>query len=205
MASGGPRQERMQRRRAEIIHAAIELFQELGYHSATTHQVAERAGLSVGLIYQYFGNKEDLLRAVIVDILGEFRDRIPLAMEAAGPDPVARLRAGYRAYVAVIDENRNGALLTYREGLTLSPDGREEIKKLEIETAAPLRDLILDGIASGDFVDVDAELVVHNLVLSAQGWALKHWRLAKTYDVDTYADRQLDLLLRAIHPAPAPA
>ncbi|ADU46931.1 TetR/AcrR family transcriptional regulator [Intrasporangium calvum] len=200
MATAVTRQERMQRRRVEIIQAAVELFQELGFHAATTHQVAERAGLSVGLIYQYFGNKEDLLRSVIVDILGQFRDRIPSAIAAAGPDPVARLRAGYRAYVDVIDENREGALLTYREGLTLSPDGRDEIKKLEIETAAPLRDVILEGIASGAFTDVDAELVVHNLVLTAHGWALKHWRLAKTYDVDGYADRQLDLLLRAIRP-----
>lgn len=200
VATATARQQRTQRRRAEIISAAIELFQERGFHAATTHQVAERAGLSVGLIYQYFGNKEDLLRAVIVDILGEFRDRIPVEIAASGADPVARLRAGYRAYVAVIDENRDGTLLTYREGLTLAPDGREEIKKLEIETAAPLRDVILEGMASGAFVDVDVDLVVHNLILSAHGWALKHWRLAKSYDVSSYADAQLDLLLRAIRP-----
>ncbi len=196
--------ERVQRRRAEILRAAVELFQEEGFHATTTHQVAERAGISVGLIYQYFGNKEDLLRAAIVDILADFRDRIPSAMAEAGPDPEARLRSGFRALVAVIDEKPEATVLSYRESMTLSREGREEIKKLEIETAEPFRLAILDGVALGRFLDVDADLVVHNLLLTAHGWALKQWRLARWLDLDTYVERELDLLLRAIQASPAP-
>ena len=200
MTTTGVRQERMARRRAEILRAAVELFQDLGYHSATTHQVAERAGVSVGLIYQYFGNKEDLLRAAIVDILADFRDRIPAAMEAAGSDPEERLRAGFRALVTVIAAKPEATVLSYRESMTLSREGRDEIKTLEIETAEPFRDALAAGVESGVFADVDLDLVVHNVLLLAHGWALKHWRLSTWLDLDAYADRELDLLVRALRP-----
>lgn len=190
--------ERIQRRRSEILTAAVQLFQEDGYHSTTTHAVAERAGISVGLIYQYFGNKEDLLRAAIVDILADFRDRIPAAMEGAGGDPEARIRMGFRTLVEVIDEKPEATVLSYRESMTLSKEGRDEIKALEIETAEPFRGALLDGMASGDFREVDADLVVHNLLLTAHGWALKQWRLSRWLDLDSYVERELDLLLRAI-------
>lgn len=190
--------ERIRRRRSEILTAAVQLFQEDGYHSTTTHAVAERAGISVGLIYQYFGNKEDLLRAVIVDILAEFRDRIPAAMDEAGTDPVARIRTGFRTLLKVIDEKPDATVLSYRESMTLSRAGRNEIKKLEIETAAPFRAAIVAGIESGVFADLDPDLVVHNLLLAAHGWALKQWRLSQWLDLDTYVERELDLLLRAI-------
>ena len=190
--------QRIQRRRSEILTAAVQLFQEDGYHSTTTHAVAERAGISVGLIYQYFGNKEDLLRAAIVDILADFRDRVPAAMERAGSDPESRIRMGFRTLVEVIDEKPEATVLSYRESMTLSKEGRDEIKALEIETAEPFRAALLDGMTSGDFRDIDADLVVHNLLLTAHGWALKQWRLARWLDLDSYVERELDLLLRAI-------
>ncbi|WP_353510560.1 TetR/AcrR family transcriptional regulator [Intrasporangium sp.] len=192
--------QRIQRRRSEILTAAVQLFQEDGYHSTTTHAVAERAGISVGLIYQYFGNKEDLLRAAIVDILADFRDRVPAAMAQAGSDPEARIRMGFRTLVEVIDEKPEATVLSYRESMTLSKEGRDEIKALEVETAEPFRRALLDGMASGDFRDIDADLVVHNLLLTAHGWALKQWRLSRWLDLDAYVERELDLLLRAIRP-----
>ncbi|MDN5794897.1 MAG: TetR/AcrR family transcriptional regulator [Intrasporangium sp.] len=197
---GSAKADRVARRRAEILRAAVQLFQEDGYHATTTHAVAERAGISVGLIYQYFGNKEDLLRAAIVDILGEFRDRIPAAMSQAGDDPEARIRRGFRTLVEVIDGKPEATVLSYRESMTLAREGRDELKRLEVETAEPFRQAIEDGISSDDFRAVDADLVVHNLLLVAHGWALKRWRLSGWLDLDAYVERELDLLLRALRP-----
>lgn len=63
-----PRKRPVQRRSREtvarILDAAAEVFAERGYTAATTNAVAERAGVSVGSLYQYLPNKEALLVAL---------------------------------------------------------------------------------------------------------------------------------------------
>ncbi|MDO6585220.1 TetR family transcriptional regulator C-terminal domain-containing protein [Salipiger sp. 1_MG-2023] len=50
-------------RRAALIQAALELIGEAGYRGATTRAIAERAGVTLGLIRHHFHSKEDLISA----------------------------------------------------------------------------------------------------------------------------------------------
>ncbi|HTR73933.1 MAG TPA: TetR/AcrR family transcriptional regulator [Solirubrobacterales bacterium] len=47
-----------------ILEAAAELFERYGYAGATTNRIAERAGVSIGSLYQYFPNKDAILVAL---------------------------------------------------------------------------------------------------------------------------------------------
>jgi len=158
--------------------------------------------VSVGLIYKYFGGKEDLLLATIVRILDVFRDQLAPVMEAAGADIVAQLAAGIRRYIQIVDENLDGVVLTYRESRTLGPAGRAQIKELEIASAAPLRAAIEIGIAQGVFRDVDVDLTVFDIMLLGHGWALKHWHFGPIYSVDEYIRLQTRLVLDSLVAAP---
>ena len=189
---------RVQRRRRQILDAATEVMSRSGFHATAMQAVAERAGISVGLIYQYFGNKDDLLLAVIVDILEDFRDQVPAAIAAAGDDPVARFEAGFRICCRVVDTKRDAVNLTYRESRTLSAEGLERIKQLELQTAEPIRAVFQDGVAAGAFRDVDARLVVQNLLLVAHAWALKQWHVARFMTLEQYIDQELTLLIAGL-------
>jgi AcrR family transcriptional regulator len=46
---------------AVILEAAADVFADKGYSSATTNKIAERAGVSIGSLYQYFPNKDSIL------------------------------------------------------------------------------------------------------------------------------------------------
>ena len=70
---GPARQERIERRQREVREAATRIMIATGYHGMSMQAVADEAQLSVGLIYSYFGGKEELLQSVIVDSLDEFR------------------------------------------------------------------------------------------------------------------------------------
>ncbi len=59
-----PRQQRSRATWDAILEAAAQLFGEQGYTGTTTNKVAERAGVSIGSLYQYFPNKEALLLAL---------------------------------------------------------------------------------------------------------------------------------------------
>jgi len=192
---------RVQRRRRQILDAATEVMSKTGYHATAMQAVAERAGISVGLIYQYFGNKDELLVAVIVDILEDLRDQVPAAIAAAGDDPVERFDAAFRICCQVVDAKRDAVNLTYRESRTLSAEGLERIKELELETADPIRLVFEQGVAAGAFRDMDGRLVVHNVLLIAHAWALKHWHLARFLTLAEYIEQELALLLASVRVA----
>ncbi|MHC3000812.1 TetR/AcrR family transcriptional regulator [Gordonia sp. GN26] len=189
---------RVSTRRRQLLDAAVKVMERTGFHQMSMQALAEEAQVSVGLFYKYFGGKEEILLAAIVDILEAFRDQLQPAMDRAGDDPVEQLIAGFRQYATIVDENRDAVVLTYRESRTLDAAGRERIKELEVETSAPMRAAVTAGIEAGLILDVDADLVVFDLMMLAHGWALKHWHFAPGYDLDRYVSAQLRFALQSL-------
>lgn len=192
------RAARASSRRRQLLDAAVKVMGRTGFHQMSMQDLAAEAKVSVGLIYRYFGGKEDLLLATIVRILDVFRDQLAPVMDAAGDDVVDQLTAGIRRYVEIVDENRDGVVLTYRESWTLAAPDRARIKELEIASAAPLHTVIEAGIAAGVFRAVDVDLAVYNVSMLAHGWALKHWHFGPVYSVEDYIRLQTRHLLHAL-------
>jgi AcrR family transcriptional regulator len=63
--------ELIEKRRGQIIAAAIELFGKNGYHSTTIRDIAKRAEVSIGTIYQYVSDKEDVLFLALIEVLDD--------------------------------------------------------------------------------------------------------------------------------------
>ena len=59
-------------KRLLIKKTALQLFAENGYENSTISNIAQTAGISKGLLYNYFKSKEELLQEIIVDINEEF-------------------------------------------------------------------------------------------------------------------------------------
>ncbi len=62
-----PKQARSRRTRERILHAAASCFEELGYDETTTAEIAKRAGIAVGSVYDYFTDKRAILLEVLHD------------------------------------------------------------------------------------------------------------------------------------------
>ena len=145
----------------------------------------------------------ELLLAVILDVLDAFERLVPEAIEAAGDDPVERLVAAFRCFCEVIDAKPHAVVLSYRESKSLTPEGRERIKQLEVSTSEPLRACIRDGVEAGLLRDVDPGLVSYHLLLAAHGWALKHWYYERALAFDDYVRKQTALALHSVLDAKA--
>ncbi|MEO1094068.1 MAG: TetR/AcrR family transcriptional regulator [Cyanobacteria bacterium J06638_28] len=61
-----PQQVRSQERVRHILDVAEQLFLDVGYESATTRAIAARAKVSVGSLYQFFPDKEAILKALAI-------------------------------------------------------------------------------------------------------------------------------------------
>ena len=55
----------MTEKQENILKSALQLFAKEGYHATSTSKVAKHAGVSEGLIFRHFGNKEGLLQAIL--------------------------------------------------------------------------------------------------------------------------------------------
>ncbi|WP_445165418.1 TetR/AcrR family transcriptional regulator [Mycolicibacterium sp. Dal123E01] len=60
-----PRQVRAAETQQRILDAAAQVFAEYGYAAGTTNRIADRAQVSIGSLYQYFPNKDAVLRALM--------------------------------------------------------------------------------------------------------------------------------------------
>ena len=189
--------ELVQRRRQQLTEAAIELFSERGYHTTTIRDVAVRANVSIGLIYQYVEDKEDLLYLALAQVLDSYKARIPRALEEV-TEPLDRFCTAVRTYCRVNGESVAATVLAYRETKSLRKERRDLIKQTEVETNELIAACVRDCIHAGLFEAVDVELFTHQIVMFSHGWALKAWRFAREMDVDEYVDRGLQLLLRSV-------
>jgi len=186
----------VERRRKQITAASIKVFSERGYHPATIKDIAETAEVSIGTIYQYFNDKEDLLYLAIVDIMDSYDAHIIAALEGL-EDPLERFYAAVRAFCRVNNASVEVTVLTYRETKSLRKERRNVIKEKELTTNRYIAQCVQDCIDTGLFSDVDVDLFVYQIVIFSHAWALKAWHFAKKMTVDEYVNRGLNLFFMA--------
>lgn len=95
-----PRQARAAETVAAILEAAAQILEAGGLAAFTTNAVAERAGVSIGTLYQYFVDKNALLLALARQEMGTALAEVGRALSGGDePSPESRVRAMVRAMV----------------------------------------------------------------------------------------------------------
>ena len=97
------REESRRLTRARLIDAAGTVFAQRGYRGASVEEIASEAGYTIGALYSNFSGKDELLLALLEQQLARIAERI-VAATRAEDDPVDKLRAGARAWIAFLDE-----------------------------------------------------------------------------------------------------
>jgi len=159
-AVAGKRERTKAANRAAILTAAAEVFSDIGFGAASVRDIVRRTDLATGTFYNYFPDKESVLRALVDEIAVEARARVQAARRAAtGLDEF--VRNGFRAYFEFIASDRTTFDLMRRNAGT--------IRMLFDEPAlgAGMEELRADleaGIASGALPPHDAELMAAAMV-----------------------------------------
>lgn len=84
--------------RDAIEEAAFDLFMEQGYHATSMRQIADRAGIALGGIYNHFSGKEEIFTAILMD-RHPYRQILPLVLAAEGDRAEEIIRNAARALV----------------------------------------------------------------------------------------------------------
>lgn len=184
----------IEERRGQVLRAAIKLFSENGYYTTTILQIARQAGVSVGLIYQYFGDKDDILFLALKLVLETYEIEIPLRLEGV-EHPVDRLCMAIWAYCQIVDIHRDATLLSYRSSKSLRADRRVLIKEDEARTNSIIADCIHACITGGYMREVNEYLLVYQYVMFSHAWALKYWALRDRFSLVQYVSDGIGLLV----------
>ena len=101
-----PRQARSRATVSFVLDAAAQVFGERGY-AATTNEIAARAGVSIGTLYQYFADKDALLVALAERHLEQAQAQLRATLEDAPAEPDRLVR---HVIEAAVQLNRPSAL-----------------------------------------------------------------------------------------------
>jgi AcrR family transcriptional regulator len=93
--------------RQRLTEAAIQLFAREGLHGATSARIARAAGVATGTFYLHFRDKRELFAAIVQSALAELRERLRGAIDGAGSEPRAQVRARTAELVAFAEDNRS--------------------------------------------------------------------------------------------------
>jgi TetR/AcrR family transcriptional regulator len=106
-----------------ILEAALHTFAERGFDGATTRAIAKRAGVPVGLLQYYFGDKQKLWQAAVDRAFGEITHGIDDAepLPRTANDEVAGIRAGIRRHVQFVARHPEFVRLMHDEGKRRGP------------------------------------------------------------------------------------
>lgn len=98
-----PQQDRSKMTVEAILEATARILTEEGYDKANTNRIAERAGISIGSLYQYFPNKESLMAALMEQhsneiaelVESKLQDLFDAPLEIAVPELVKAVIAAH--------------------------------------------------------------------------------------------------------------
>lgn len=156
----GKRAQTKERNRGAILAAAREVFADIGYGAATVRDIVRGTELATGTFYNYFPDKESVLRAMAEDDAEGLRARVREG-RARAATLEQFVEGGFRGYFSYIAEDPSYFELMRRNAGT--------IRTLLDEPAlgagvSELLDDLRDAIDRGEMPDVDADYMTAAMV-----------------------------------------
>ncbi|WP_134702472.1 TetR/AcrR family transcriptional regulator [Ammoniphilus sp. YIM 78166] len=194
-------QKLVEKRREQIVEAAVELFISKGFHKTTTREIARASGFSIGTLYEYIESKEDVLYLVCDAIHTEVEKKMEEAMVESRTG-AETLRHAIKGLFKVMDEVDDKVLLIYQEIKSLPSEPMQYVLRREEHITQVFERMLQKGIDDGS-LQLDPEsvkLMAHNIVVFGEMWTFRRWALRKHYTLDQYVEMQTSLLLNEFKP-----
>jgi len=126
-------------RRSQLLQLGMELFATRAYEEVGIEEIAERAGISRGLLYHYFPTKRDFYVAVTASAVEEVGRLTQPRPEAA---PLDNIAAGVDAYLRYAERHAHGFLTAHRGALSGDAEVRDLVQRSRRRQAARILALV---------------------------------------------------------------
>jgi TetR/AcrR family transcriptional regulator, fatty acid metabolism regulator protein len=136
-------------KRRQILNAAVRAFARKGYHACRVGEIAEEAGVAYGLVYHYFGSKEEVLQTIFRETWTQMLARIE-EMEAEGDQASEQVRKVTALLLRTWKRDPDLVRVLVRE-VTRSPEQLQQQVEEIGHAYEALERIIRRGQESGEF------------------------------------------------------
>ncbi len=169
----GTKKESPERRKTQILDAAMEVFAHLGFHKARMDDIVQESGLSKGAIYWYFKSKDAIIAAILDRIFSREHQALNDTLSQTGPvsDRLVNLVRQSAQHTLSLEFSiplmfEFYALAARHEQI------RTALQRYYATYRSKLARLIQEGVDSGEFAPVDADKVALSSIASFEGLIL---------------------------------
>jgi len=174
-----PKSEKMrQESREKILKTALGLFVVKGFHGTTTREITDAAGISKGLLYNYFPSKEAILGGIIDDRTQNLNAVIGYCKVLGNRDET--ISRFIQAYFALLRRDRD--YLRFRTALVLQPGVPKEVTDLIGSRVGELFEAIVGMLAEVGVEDARDETYI--LMAKLEGIGLHYLGVLRDYPLD---------------------
>jgi len=183
-------------RKEQIDQVATSLFKSRGFAATTMRDLAQELGIEAGSLYSHIKSKEDILQRVCFRMADEFMTAFD---EVKNQDVPAseKLRLAIASHVRVLTKNPPAAGVFLNEWRHLSEPSLSKFNDLRHQYEESLREIVRQGIASGEFQVKDEKFVVLTL-LSSLNWLHMWYKPEGKMSPDEIAEYLSNLLLNGL-------
>lgn len=183
-----------------LLDAGECLFAQ-GYDTAQPQLIADTAGVSVGLFYRHFRNKQDLLTAIIVRHLNQLHSQIAQALQPSLP-PVEALQTVLLLTLQYFHSQQGLIKLFFMHIGYGDATATEHLRTARQTYRTLLLSVIEAGIAQGLFLppdQLDVQLAI-NSIIGTMNWSLYDLLVVKneTFDPEVFTQKLTAHLLRSL-------
>ncbi|MFH1091097.1 MAG: TetR/AcrR family transcriptional regulator [Pseudomonadota bacterium] len=187
----------VEKRRRQIIDAAVNLCIRTGFHRTTTREIAQAAGFSIGTLYEYIESKEDVLYLVCDAIHSEVETQVRQVIDQTTTGREA-LTGAIANYFRVCDRMQDHILLIYQESSSLTPESLRYVLERDERFASIFEEILERGQADGT-LKLDhgrgVRLMAHNITVLGHMWTFRRWSLNRHFTLEEFTRLQTSLIL----------
>lgn len=166
--------------REDILRAAEEEFSDKGLYGTRVDEIAQKAGINKRMIYEYFGNKEELYKAVLIEVYSRLSRREMGLLHNIG-SCTEKIRNIIRLYFEFLKDNPTYVNLILWENLNKGRYIQEiDFKEIKDPTIDLLRKILEEGKQNGSFrICVDIEQIILSLLTYTFSYFSNRYTLSK--------------------------
>ncbi len=195
-----PRPNVSEQRKNQILDAAMQVFARLGFHKARMDDVAQEAGVSKGLLYWYYKNKDALIAAILDRLFSQEMRHLHNALATPGPVTDRLLALGRESAQHMLSLKFLVPIAFEFYALAgRNAHVRSALQRYYAQYRQNLTQLIEEGIASGEFrADTQAEAVAQTIIALFEGLVLLWVVDPEQVPLAEHIEQSFSLIVRSI-------